>query len=64
MTGHTPRRSWLRLGVQRCTCGRRAWHHMPSATGVRLADGDTVPYNGYPRTADILTQPRNQRSWR
>jgi hypothetical protein len=64
MTAHSAYRSWLRLGMWWCTCGRRAWHPMPPQTpDGRLADGDAVPFTGYRRTVDVLAKPQNRGCW-
>jgi hypothetical protein len=64
MKTHTPRRSWWRLGIWRCSCGRRAWHPMqPRPAGAPIPDGNTIPFAGYPTTTDVLARSHNQRRW-
>jgi hypothetical protein len=66
MNAHRVRRSWLRLGVWRCSCGRKPGHGLVDAPapGSPIPDGDVVPVPGYRRYADLLTEPRNRGRWR
>jgi hypothetical protein len=65
MTAHRPRRSWLRLGVWRCACGRQIGHRLlaQDLAGMRIPDGDVVPVNGYRRSSEALMTPRNGGWW-
>ncbi len=64
MTVHGPRRSWLRLGIWRCACGRPVGHSLPAQqVGAPIPDGDVVLVNGYRRSTDVLTEPRNVGRW-
>jgi hypothetical protein len=57
---HRVCRSWLRLGMRGCSCGRRAGHQnlVPPPVDSRIPDGDVVPLTGYARYVDLLALPR------